>query len=101
MSKKMQYITGAYLIGYILSLFYSGVPSLIYLLPFKLLGIIFGITLGITTFGRKELEIGFIPTLIQTTKYTILTSVLFIITIEIKDALLSNGIDISFFTAPF
>ncbi len=54
MSKKMQYITGAYLIGYILSLFYSGVPSLIYLLPFKLLGVIFGITLGITTYGRKR-----------------------------------------------
>ncbi len=97
----MQYVIVFYLYGCVVSMFLSGIPNVLYLLPVKFLGIFIGVPLGIITYSSKELGLGFISTLIQTIKYTILMLVLFIITIEIKDALLLNGVDISFFTAPF
>ncbi len=100
MSKKMQYVIGFYLYGCVISLFLSGIPNALYLLPIKLFGICFGLVIGIPTYSSKELKLGFIPSLIQTAKYTVLMSIMLIIVYEIKEALLSSGIDISFFTAP-
>ncbi len=101
MSKKMKYIVGTYIYGCVVSLFFSGVPSWLYLLPIKMLGIIFGLTLGNAFYDKKELEIAFIPSVIRNAKYTIVAAIMLLVISEIKGALLSNGIDISFFTAPF
>lgn len=101
MSKKMKYIVGTYVYGCIISLFFSGIPHWSYLLPIKMFGIIFGVTLGNAFYDKKELEIAFIPSVIRNAKYTIVAAIMLIVITEIKGVLLSSGIDISFFTAPF
>ncbi len=100
MSKKMKYIVGCYIYGCVVSLFLSGVPNWTYLIPIKLFGIILGVGLGNGLYDTKELKIPFIESVFKSLRFAILYGITVIIAYEIKEALLSNGIDISFFTAP-
>ncbi|GKX30339.1 hypothetical protein SH1V18_28190 [Vallitalea longa] len=100
LNKKQKFYLGTYLLGYAIAVFESGVPSIIYLIPIKLFGILIAITLGRAFYlasERKPLS----SAVLVGVKSVLVATLLIIVSDILKDALLLNGIDISFTTAPF
>lgn len=90
--KKMFYI-GTYILGYALSLLKTGVPSLIYLVPIKLMAVYIsamaGTALYTASIGMSRAES--LPIAMKKTFWCIL---LFLVVAQIERILLANGVNI-------
>ncbi|GKX30336.1 hypothetical protein SH1V18_28160 [Vallitalea longa] len=101
LNKKQKFYLGTYLLGYAIAVLESGVPSIIYLIPIKLLGIICSLLLGKCFYLADERKMPFTSMVLVGVKSAFIVLLLIIGSDILKDALLLNGIDISFITAPF
>ncbi|GKX30340.1 hypothetical protein SH1V18_28200 [Vallitalea longa] len=101
LNKKQKYYLGTYLFGYAISVLESGVPSIIYLIPIKLFGFMFSITMGkgLYLVDERKMPLNSIKFSVGI-KSTFIVLLLVVVTCILKGALLLNGIDISFITAP-
>ena len=101
LNKKQKFYLGTYLVGYAIAVLESGVPSIIYLIPIKLFGIVLTLTMGKALYLADERKMPFTSMKLVGVKSVFIVLLLIIGSDILKDALLLNGIDISFITAPF
>ncbi|GKX32077.1 hypothetical protein SH1V18_45570 [Vallitalea longa] len=101
LNKRQKFYLGTYLVGYAIAVLESGVPSIIYLIPLKVFGLILSITIGNALFMADERKIPFSSIILVNVKNVMIMTLLIITTCILKKTLLSHGIDISFITAPF
>ncbi|GKX30338.1 hypothetical protein SH1V18_28180 [Vallitalea longa] len=101
LNKKQKFYLGTYLVGYVIAVLESGVPSIIYLIPIKLFGIVLTLTMGKALYLADERKMPFTSMVLVGVKSALIVLLLIIGTCILKDTLLLHGIDISFITAPF
>ena len=100
LNKRQKFYLGTYLVGYAIAVLESGVPSIIYLIPIKLFGVVLTLTMGKALYLADERKISFTSMVLVAVKNVMIVLLLIIGSDILKDALLLNGIDISFITAP-
>ena len=102
MSIKFKYYLVAYIFGYIISLLYSGVPTLNYLIPIKTSAVMFSFGFGNAAYYKLEKQAGLLKILVINAKSVFIVSIILILSTFIKEELaLAYNLDISFITAPF
>jgi hypothetical protein len=102
MSIKLKYYLVAYIFGYIISLLYSGIPTLNYLIPIKTVAVIFAFGFGNAVYYKLEEKVGLFKLILINTKYGVISMIILILSTFIKEELaLAYNLDISFITAPF
>ncbi|GKX32076.1 hypothetical protein SH1V18_45560 [Vallitalea longa] len=101
LNKKQKFYLGTYLLGCAIAVLESGVPSIIYLIPIKLFGILLAITVGRAFYLGDERKMPFTSVVLVGVKSAFIALLLIVGSEILRDTLLSHGIDISFITAPF
>jgi len=92
---------GTYIFGYAISLLITGVPNILYLVPIKVMGLIFSILLGNAFYERKEVGISFWKLILLNLKNSIICVIIVLFILIIKDIALSYNIDMAFILGPF
>lgn len=98
---KHKYYLSTYILGYIIALILSGVPSILYVIPIKLIGLLFSIGFGNSFYLHKEQQVPFTSMILVNVKNTVICMAILIASMIIKEILLELGVNISFITAPF
>ena len=85
-----------YLLGYIMSLTYQGIPNVYYIIPIKVTAFVFAITIGTTLYYAIVERVLIFQIPIRIMKYVILCIVIIGFSIYLQEYLFYNyGIDIT------
>lgn len=93
--QRFRYFFVSYLLGCIASVINTGVPSLVYLVPVKFLGLVFALTAGNSMYYVIEEKNIIFAAVFRTLKYLLLSIILLALFLFLESILLHKGIDIS------